>query len=447
LGCYESRVVPIVDSCIDGLDPRQGWHDRAADPRGALRLVRALARWHVPEAHRLLWRLATSRYLTVEWPAVKALAASPADTVRNLGGSIDAVLEIPAVRESADELSDERNTAGNELASVAWLLPALREPGAPATSAVEARWARVRRTCLASKLSPLRGEMALAQGLKLAMLHGRDDSLWDVHELLFATPLRFWHARLVLSQALFAYAWRHPDKCEYFRTRFEALYSREPHRLAKRAIELALHGLEELATETEEGASEGSAPTLLAHGGMYEYIWKHEHDAVAWVERSRWKVSRLAADVVLLSNMTYRQWALADAANPGAAPAAPSLPSCIRNCTTRMRIIDGGQGSCACPHRLCAHREPPAFEGTWARFTKSFCQEQARLAIQHGPPLWTRGRIPFMRHTRQLAEYWSRQAAQIPKDAGPTLPASSAPADGRRPAEGDPTAALATSPG
>src|SRR5206468_12425757 len=69
---------------------------------------------------------------------------------------------------------------------------------------------------------------------------------------------------------------------------------REPHALVKRGVDLADKGLTDL-----NGSPEGDHQ-------MTEYMWTHEREAVRWVELRKTEVARLAADVVLLSNMTYR---------------------------------------------------------------------------------------------------------------------------------------------
>ena len=147
---------------------------------------------------------------------------------------------------------------------------------------------------------------------------------------------------------------------------------------------------------------------------MFEFIWRHEHEAVTGVEQSKWKVSRLAADVVLLSNMTYRFWQQDDPTGAGIGDEAP-LPNCIFDASARQRILDGGPGAtCPCGHCLCARTRPSAVNGTWARFTEGFCREQARLVAQHGPPSWTKPRIARRpKSGKRLETYWTEQAAAI----------------------------------
>jgi len=262
----------------------------------------------------------------------------------------------------------------------------------------------------------LRGEMALAQGLKLALLSGTgqragqdDHNASEVAHLLFGGELRFWHARLVLVQATLAHAWRHDDAADYFTRELLALQSRERHPLTRRAIELALQGLRDL-----NGSSDHDRPL-----DKYQYMWTHEREAVTSVEQSSWKVSRLAADVVLLSNMTYRLWeqaqqlpSVTDRASEVAARAG--LPKCIGDCSHRSRIASERQDvrGCDCAWGLCAYSDPPAVTTRWGRFTEGFCREQARLAKDHGPPSWARtGRVRD--HADQLAEYWEREAESI----------------------------------
>lgn len=396
------RVGAIARRSVDMLCSRDERSSQSFDVTGPVRLVRALARWRAPEAHRLLWRLATSRNLDVEWPAVKALATCKGDPGQTLQREIAGVLDA-AEASGPRELSVEGSALGNELASLAWMLPSLRRSPGDSSDWLEVQWSRATRLCLAEDMSPLRGEMAVAQGLKLAIVSRRFQNIGDVNRLL-DRPLRFWHARLVLVHALLAYACQQPIELGAFCERFKTLRARESHPLVKRGMELAMQGLVELGQ-----LPDGDDPAAR----MYDYMWRHEHDAVTWVEQSKWKVSRLAADVVLLSNMTYRLWRHEGVPEERIA-AQMRLPSCIRDTSHRDSIIKSNGGGCDCEFGLCARDEPPAVSGTWARFTPGFCHEQARLAALHGPPLWAKGRIVRKPHgSNRLEEYWQKQAKNI----------------------------------
>jgi hypothetical protein len=403
---FEDRVAGIAELCVATLDRKTGWAHLASDPTALHRLVRALQGWDKPVAHRLLWRLATSRNVDVVWPAVNGLATAAGSVVDDLKPEIDRVIG-EAESKPLHKLSEEGNELGNELASLAWVLPTLCSNGVG--NGLQRRWQRVHERCLDPAMSPLRGEMAVAQGLKLAVLNGRYENLADVRRLLCETPLRFWHARLVFVQALFAYAYENPNQLDEFRQRFIALYRTEPHPLTRRAIGLALQGLRAL----DESSTSAEARAL-----RYEFMWTHEHDAVTRVEQQRWKVSRLAADVVLLSNMIYRRW-MENVADDRESSTGVTLPLCILDGSKRQVIIGESQIGCKCGYGLCTNPQPPAFAGTWAKFSERFCCEQARLAAQYGRPSWTNREMPVFRtpggfrKPGYIARYWRDQAAEI----------------------------------
>jgi hypothetical protein len=373
---------------------------RESEPRSwyrqeLMKLVRALADWPDAKAHALLWRLATARDIDVEWPAAKALTLAdnrPTDTLRR---TFDETLE-KASRRSCEELSRDEDEIGNDIASLAWILPALRE-------AAEAEFTRVRDICLDTDMSPLRGEMSLAQGLKLAVVNGRsaEQNMRDIVRLLFEDgddgkpTLRFWHARLILVQATVAYAWLN-NRDDVFRAedldqRLKLLQKREGHPLVLRAIRLARRGLKAIPSS----ATDQTAIT--------RYIWTHERAAVKWVQQGREAVARLAADTVLLSNMTYElRRTDGDAAEK--VIALDGLPMCIRKCSHRQNIARGG---CTCAYKLCVESKKPVTDER-APFSESFCREQMRLVSEKGPPQWVkRGSL---RSRRLLEDFWDQQA-------------------------------------
>ena len=155
---FAPRVARIVDGCIDAVVAADGdrcvpdWYSRELMP-----LVRALADWPVPEAQRLLWRLATSHNIEVEWPAAKGLALAQGRLDDELAGKVDDRIKDAEGR-LGEELSrkSEREDLGNEVASLAWVLPSLR--GAVDHGDEEKRFQRVRDLCLRGGMSPLRGE-------------------------------------------------------------------------------------------------------------------------------------------------------------------------------------------------------------------------------------------------------------------------------------------------
>jgi hypothetical protein len=389
---FSPRIAEAAWSSIDSLDT-EAEADAQRNASELLRLVRALAEWDDPEAHRLLWRLATTHNTEVEWPAAKALALARSRPGSTLVSEINEVLEAAETHRDPKAMSDPSDELGNQVASLAWILPALRDDGELA----EMQLARIADLCLADGMSPLRGEMSLAQGLKLAIVNERaaPQNVTDVGALLFEPVgrLRFWHARLVLVQAILAHAWKNPDALDEARATLDSLRRKEPHALVKRGIDLARVGLRDL-----KRSSNGDEPLLG------KYMWRHERDVVRWVEQEKKRVTQLAADVVLLSNMIYRlrKHAVVDADR---AAAESRLPRCIRKSSDRHNITNG----CDCSHGLCRKQEPPAVLATRARFSESFCREQARLVGVLGRPRWTRRGLVF-RPSQQLKKFWDEQA-------------------------------------
>ncbi|HTR88820.1 MAG TPA: hypothetical protein VMG62_01765 [Solirubrobacteraceae bacterium] len=395
LAGYSRRIALCVERCIAAAQDR--W---PADPAWyqteLISLVRALADWRDRRAHELLWSMATAHHIDAEWPAAVALATAPDRPETTLREAIREKLDAARSR-SPREMSRHDDQLGKEIASLAWILPTLRENA-------EEQFERVKRLCLEGGMSPLRGEMSLAQGLKLAIVNRRsvERNIEDVRELLFAgdsesgPPVRFWHARLVLVQATLAHAWPHGDTgangavAELDRE-LRAFRGREPHPLVRHGVDLAREGLRALA----------SSPR--ARHALGRYMWTHERDAVRWVEQGKGELARLAADTVLLSNMTY-ELRRRDEGRADHAVANEDLPPCIRRCSSRRRIV---AGDCYCAHGLCRPSQEPVIDMR-ARFSESFCREQVRLASQKGPPPWMARQLFG---GRQLVRFWEHQAA------------------------------------
>jgi hypothetical protein len=383
-----------AERCIDEVE-RIGESDRRAWYRIELiKLVRALAEWRDPRAHAVLWRLATNRNIDLEWPAAKALAMASDRPAETLHEEVSRKLE--RAHRSVERLSRHDDVLGNEIASLAWILPVWRADA-------EEQFVRVKALCLDARMSPLRGEMSLAQGLKHAIVNNRcaDENLTDITDLLFRREpdrdpfVRFWHARIVLLQALLAHVRLHDRTSsidvDELDQRIRSLQRLERHPLVLRAIKLVREGLKASARPPDEGS-------------LTRYMWVHERDAVRWVEQGRDEVAQLAADTVLLSNMSY-QLRRTDAGNADRTATLSELPPCIRKCSHRKNIANGG---CTCKFRLCETPKTPALDRR-APFAESFCREQIRVAAQKGPPLWaTRGTF---RSRHLLEDFWSQQAA------------------------------------
>jgi hypothetical protein len=414
LDAYSARVARLARACAESLNPAAG---QAAEPWRAqelLGLVRALGVWARPEAHQLLWDLATNHNTEIEWWAAKALALAKGDPAGTLHDPICDVLEKADPKRTETSLPDD--DVGNKVAVLAWMLPSLRD-GVPG-SWIEDRLDRLVEICTTPELSPLRGEMSLAQGLKLAIMnstklaknvklvHERNVKL--VEDLLLDGGVRFWHARLVLVHALLAHAWEYRGRIDLVRSDLGKVAFKEEHLLVRRAIALADSGLDALVR-----AADGTRPDWS------KYMWSHEREAVRWVEQGKHEVAQLAADVVLLSNMTYRLRRRGETEQERANAAAlePNLPRCIRRSSDRRRIDE----RCRCEHELCMRPAEPADRAvlaTRARFSASFCRDQARLVAKHGAPTWIwtaklrNKRLTYLRDKR-LERFWYDQAGHV----------------------------------
>jgi hypothetical protein len=217
----------------------------------------------------------------------------------------------------------------------------------------------------------------------------------------------------VLVHALLAHAWNDPTQVLDLEAQLRGLLQRErkEHRLVRRAIELACVGLQQLAW----------APTATdLHWSTY--MWEHERDAVRWVEQGKEEVTPLAADVVLLSNMTYRL--REEGADVSRVAARSDLPRCILNGFARRRIEDSGK-VCNCDHKLCSVTNgsnasvPAAVVATRARFSENFCREQARLVARHGLPPWTSHGIDRHWKKQSLKKFWDQQAETVAEAGSP----------------------------
>ncbi len=399
-----ARVAGAVHRCINALETATTGRDSPDFAPELIGLVRALAEWPNRTAHPLLWRLATNPRTGVEWPAAKALALAGDGPEKTLQQVIGDTLWRAKTGSTPAELSAPAHVVGAEIASLAWILPALRASGEDA----EAQLDRVIGLCLDRGMSPLRGEMALARGLKFAIINDRagDQNMRTARELLDGRDggLRFWHARLALVQAMFAHAWQHPEQADQCDDQLERLKQREPHLLVRRGIELARRGLRQ-----SRASSNGSHV-------QNSYMWTDEREVVRWVEQDRTEIAQLAADAILLSNMIYRLRAI-DERKADRVAVDSGLPVCIRNSSDRKNIEKNG---CSCRHGLCVNFGPldpdSAVLSTRARFSESFCREQAGLAVRRRPPPWVARRIPSYWARRRLEDFWTSQAEAVQRD-------------------------------
>ena len=397
-GGTDKRVEQLAGRCIDSF---AGHGDDAPQPHAdeLLGVVRALAGWQGPPAHRLLWKLATSRNVEVEWPAAKALALAADRPEATLAAKFRRTLSRAEKRTDWDGLSHPDDDVGNRLASLAWILPALREG-----DGVEKQLEVVERLCLDPRMSPLRGEMSLTQGLKLALVNGKasDANVEHARRLQHETEIRFWQARIALAQARLADGWRRGNDdgtVDALKAELRTLRSREDHVLVGQAIDLARDGLSELKKSARRNKPQ---PALT------RYMWTHERDVVRWVEQGRHRVTQLAGDVVLLSNMTYRL-RRRDPPQADRVVQDPDLPPCLQDSRERARVGRGWTTNCVCGRGLCKQDESPVLASR-ARFSQSFCREQSRVVARHGAPSWTKRELVPGRRVRCLRDFWEGQA-------------------------------------
>src|SRR5204863_9119739 len=124
LAAFAERVAATAGKCVKSWNPpAQGWRAREL-----LGLVRALATWECPAAHRLLWSLATNQNPEIEWWGAEALAMSEGDPVSTLRSNIREVLEAAENESNRERINHPADDAGQKIASLAWILPALRDP-------------------------------------------------------------------------------------------------------------------------------------------------------------------------------------------------------------------------------------------------------------------------------------------------------------------------------
>lgn len=427
---FARRVARAAEACVDSLDTKEKRKARPVHAYELLGLVRALATWSNERAHWLLWKLATNQNLEIEWWAAKALALSEGEPAKTLDLEIEGVIstakQTQELTKQAQLLKTQQpqqlkinrhpDSIGQKVASLAWILPSLRDD-----AAVEPFFPLLEEICLDGELTPLRGEMALAQGLKLAILNERavSQNVELVRELLLGRQIRFWHARLVLVHALLAHAWEHSEQASRIRGELDGVLVWESHLLVRKGIELALTGLLDL-----ELAGNAAQPP-----SKYTYMWNHEREAVRWVDLGRDALAQLAADVVLLSNMNYRLWEDKDEAEADRAREVAErldLPPCIEKSSRRKHIDVECEHGCA--HGLCRAPSDKAVLAGRAQFAASFCRDQARLVGQSGSPSWVRRAY---RRKQKLKEFWDEQAGVVQSQPPWTNPASATAAPTR----------------
>jgi hypothetical protein len=143
-------------------------------------------------------------------------------------------------------------------------------------------------------------------------------------------------------------------------------------------------------------------------------VWSHERDAVRWVELGKDALAQLAADVVLLSNTTYRLWEQ-DAERAHEAASRLELPPCISKSSRRRHIDEKCENGCK--GGVCLAASDKAVLAGRAQFSASFCRDQARLIGQNGSPNWVKRGYARKQHLKQ---FWDEQATLVQSQAHDT---------------------------
>jgi hypothetical protein len=384
-----------IQSLVDEVVAQAG---KATGPVEEMKmLMQGLALVDRRETWQLLFRFAVDRDYAVEWAAARALARGGRSALAATAAEMWTVVDAAEQIEDPAELSRTRSDIGYAVGSLAWIIPSLRD----GTTATEKLYARTERLCLSSGMTPLRGELSLVHGLKLAITDrpDRDDAADTAERLLTRPePLAFWHARLDLVQALAIHGWTRRVRARHLRKLLKRVEREESHPLVLAAMRLAMDGLKHV----EDG------PTLgVAEDSPWSYVWTDDAEAVG-TRGPAGEVSRLAADVVLLTNLVY---GLPEHERDGRGPelaAQNALPRCLAGSMNRSEL----RTECCCEQRLCGKdREHPA-TARRAPFSESFCRRQARLASEHGAPRWvTRNPIRRWRAKPGLVVFWEEMEA------------------------------------
>jgi hypothetical protein len=370
-------------------------------------LIRALALMDRRPAWQLLWRrFAVDLAYRLEWPAAQALARGGPGAFAAIEGEAERLLDEAEAVDDRHELARTSNNVGFALGSLGWILPSLRD----GESASEGLYRRIEALCLDPMMAPLRGEMSLVHGLKLAITDrpDRTDIADTAKRLLTADKrLRFWHARLDLVHVLTIHAWERTTRASELRTTLAAVKRQEKHPLVLAALRL---GLKALRAVQEHGDDVRADHTLLA------YVWSHDDELVGGRLGPPGEVSRLGADVVLLNNLLYGLPEDDRDARGSELAQSDELPGCLRSLDRRQI-----GGTCACSHGLCGNERGHPAIAPRAPFSESFCRRQARLARESGAPAWvTRNPVRRRRARDHLAEFWldMEDAAHTARHAG-----------------------------
>jgi hypothetical protein len=348
-------------------------------------LVDACARLGGPRVAQVLWHFCCDASTAVNWEAAKALIGGHT-------GAAGIVDEAERLLEQAHadpaELAVWNSATSGATGSLAWVLPTLYETGVVSRDLFD----RTVAVCL-DDMSPLQGEVALARGIKIAIMQrGHAPLCGSTAEALLLDDDRrptFWLARLLLAQGLTCdgsqgSTGRRNEVYEHL----AALARKEPHPLVQEALRLG---------------REAIVGTSIA-GDVRAYVWENEREAVMFPRTRVGKMSRLAGDAVLLSNLIYvRAGSDEHVSEAESLARSAELPRCLG------RPLADCDGSCRCGFRLCDREvRRSAIRRSRAPFSAAFCHEQERVIRDWGAPSWDGGRL---RRRQPRRRYWQEIAS------------------------------------
>jgi len=386
-------VEPLVDSVVEQAEKAQGREDERQ------LLVRALALIDRPPAWHLLWRFALDRDYALEWPAACALARGGPSAFAAIAREADGILAAAEKQGDRRELSAPNNGVGYAVGSLAWILPSLRRVNGESKRI----YRRAEALCLEPEMTPLRGELSLVHGLKLAITDQPErEDIADIARRLLETdpPLRFWHARLDLGHVLTIHGWERTDRAGELHAVLQAARVRERHPLVLAALRLGMSALR---------AAHKHGDDVTADHTLWSYVWSSDGDLVGGRPAPLGEASRLGADVVLLNNLLYGLSTDERYKRGDVLAATDDLPDCVGRSLSR----GAADKKCCCRQELCDRVEVHPAVATRAPFSESFCRRQARLAAEAGVPSWV-SIDPFSPHRAQhdLVTFWNGMEAE-----------------------------------
>lgn len=363
----------------------QAWEQ--ATPRGRLAAVRTLdgrgSRW----SHEFLFRATRDASYRVRWTAATAIAAGGSAALAALEHEFAAIVRT-ATDTPVTEWSD---AATHDISVLCWIAPALAASvDEPAQHIVEGHARRL--AALVPNGMPLGTEASLAQGFKLAALHGPTE--WAdtcAGELLARAS--FWYARITFLHALCVSACerRGGERGAAVAAIRARLADDEEHPFVRETARLCLQAVRE--------------------DEWRRYVWQDESALIAQSASALAdEAARLLGDIVLLLNLT-EQGPTKDAVEERKARTylRRELPYCLATSRDRSEQIFGACHA-DCGFGLCPY--PATAEHVIARgeFSQAFCEHQIELVSRRRRRRrvagWTTSRASRRR-------FWERMRARV----------------------------------